>query len=556
MSNKMDSTTTTTDTVHGFQRNTTTVDASPWILIGTTVVCFSMMILVVPLLVSWERRRKPPTIQSPSFQTILAWDEETRSILRLVAPYTLARVSNQFFSNCVLVLVAHFLGTREVAAYALVHILMDLTNQILMGPIYACITLCSHALGADNYLLVGQYMQLALGLYVGWNVPAIYYWWSYMRQTILWLRWGDEATAQLAETFLRSIWLSTVINGVTQSMTILWNITEHALASSFLEISRNGSTVLVLFWLFWNQPTQDSTLQLVGMVYSIVSLVFFAIAVGVSNYKGWIQPFAQGLCKGWAVVDNFSALQLLISTAMPLSTGELISQGEWAVLTFFASFMGPAEVAAWAILGNIWDLFYYFSEGVGDAAEIRISLHLGDNHPALAQLSTYKSLVVGLLSAISVTTLIFAMKNAIPRWFTADETIQELLRELVPFVGVANLFMMFGMNCWYVLGAQGKYGLATWITGLSSWTICAPLAAFSVLVCHFGLQGLASSLSVGYVTAGACLSYFTMVTDWPAVALKISSENAEFSDEEKDDYDEEKKEATETSSLLSHGNGV
>jgi hypothetical protein len=49
-----------------------------------------------------------------------------------------------------------------------------------------------------------------------------------------------------------------------------------------------------------------------------------------------------------------------------------------------------------------------------------------------------------------------------------DATLQAMLAELVPFVGMANLTMTFGMQCWSLIGAQGKYKLATWISFLSS----------------------------------------------------------------------------------------
>ena len=167
--------------------------------------------------------------------------------------------------------------------------------------------------------------------------------------------------------------------------------------------------------------------------------------------------------------------------------------------------------------------------------------------------------MIGSVSSICVSVLFFALQDVVPKWFTSDTTLQELLRELVPFVGVANLTMMFGMNCWYVLGAQGKYGLATWIYSLSSWTICIPLSALFVMVCHFDLQGLVSALSIGYVTSGACLSYFTMMTDWSAVAKKISTENAEeeeYSSSESEEGQEETRVATENSPLISNAHST
>ena len=104
--------------------------------------------------------------------------------------------------------------------------------------------------------------------------------------------------------------------------------------------------------------TAKMKLQMVGLIDSVISLTFLVIAVVTSIYKGWLQPFQRGLLGGVAFIDNFSAFQLLITTAVPLSFGELLSHAEWTILTALASFIGPAEVAAWAILGNIWDLFF------------------------------------------------------------------------------------------------------------------------------------------------------------------------------------------------------
>jgi len=38
--------------------------------------------------------------------------------------------------------------------------------------------------------------------------------------------------------------------------------------------------------------------------------------------------------------------------AVPFSVGDILSYGEWEVLTFIAATMGPAEVAAWCLAGG------------------------------------------------------------------------------------------------------------------------------------------------------------------------------------------------------------
>ena len=47
----------------------------------------------------------------------------------------------------------------------------------------------------------------------------------------------------------------------------------------------------------------------------------------------------------------------LIVTAIPLSLSWVLTYGEWEIMTLIVSFMGPAEVAAWGLLGFLWSLF-------------------------------------------------------------------------------------------------------------------------------------------------------------------------------------------------------
>lgn len=170
-------------------------------------------------------------------------------------------------------------------------------------------------------------------------------------------------------------------------------------------------------------------------------------------------------------------------------------------------------------------MFYSCTTGIGDAAEIRAAYHFGENNPSMAKLSSYKSLFLSMSVATVVSIVYMSLQNQIPGWFTVDETLQAMLAELVPFVGVANITMQFGMTSWSLIGAQGKYKLATWVALASSWLATLPVAAIFVFVFHLDLQGLTSAVVVGYVSTGAALSYVLLCTDWVKTTRKIQEKN-------------------------------
>jgi multidrug resistance protein, MATE family len=461
-----------------------------------------------------------------SIGSIVAFDRESKKILKLAIPHSVGAVAKTSFANLCLILISQKIGTKPVAAYALVQVLAGLTDGVLQGPIYACTATCSQAVGAGNTILAGKFIQLSLLMYGICYVPVIYFWYTYMYEIILWLEWGDVTTAILAQDFIRVYVWAYLLGGISLSLWQLLEITNHAIFGTMIMIFWGLSNVIAIAILttviFPNG--NGASLVHVAYIYNGTSLLFIIGTIMIAHCKGWLAPFLPGLI-GQASFTDPQAVSSLLKQAVPLALGSLLSNAEWAVLTFFASHLGPAEVAAWALLGSLWEVFYASTAGIGDAAEIRLAYHLGHDDPVEAQRCAYKALSLGMLVATVISVLYFCLQSRIPAWFTPDATLQAMLEELVPFVGVANLTMTFGMQCWSLIGAQGKYKLATWISFISSWGVVMPLAALFVFGLRLDLQGLTAASCVGYLSTGSALSYVLLSTDWPKVARKIHKQS-------------------------------
>ena len=83
-------------------------------------------------------------------------------------------------------------------------------------------------------------------------------------------------------------------------------------------------------------------------------------------------------------MSNRQAAQAFIATIMPLLIRSLIELCEWEILVLFIQHLGGAKVAAWALMGILWEIFDTSTKGLGEAAAIQVSLVLSENLPDLA----------------------------------------------------------------------------------------------------------------------------------------------------------------------------
>lgn len=277
------------------------------------------------------------------------WDFEMRRLMKLILPFATQALFTGLLDVCTVATIGKLIGTREVAAYVVVDMLVSLSNEFVGGFWNALTTLCSQAAGAKQHKLCGQYVQMALLLYIFFSIPFMCLWWAQTENVLLWFGF-DEETAEIGRDFARVCIFSMLVEGISETFHGLLDVIGLENYSTVIGIAEDVlDFVIVLQVAIFTTPE----LYHIGMVHLFMGLLFLVVNLGVIYWKGWFKPYMSGLT-GSNSLANFKAVWLMFKTAVALSVGFLLTDGEWEMLTLFASFLGPAEVAAWSMIGSLW----------------------------------------------------------------------------------------------------------------------------------------------------------------------------------------------------------
>merc|ERR1711933_152357 len=67
------------------------------------------------------------------------------------------------------------------------------------------------------------------------------------------------------------------------------------------------------------------------------------------------------------------------------------------------------------------------------------------------------------------------------------------------------------MVSWSLVGAQGRYRLATTISIICSWFVTLPVSAIFIYVFHFNLEAIAAAIVIGYSTTGMVFAVLLII---------------------------------------------
>jgi len=448
------------------------------------------------------------------------YDNETKRILKLSIPFTVSAIVGEIFEIIGLAFVGHFLGTNSLAAYAIVEILLGTTGEAIDGIVDASTTVCTHAVGTGNNYLAGQYIQMSSILYFLGSIPCIIFWLIYTHPAVMWLQLGDEI-ATIGSAYAYPALVSGLVEGLSECYHNILEVTDHEQYCMYFDIVEGIIELVIEYFVL--STWKISLAELAWLEFALGN-VFLVISVVYTYKRGWMKSFWKGIFMNNSL-KNTAGLMNVLTTAAPLSLGNLMSYAEWEVLTICAAYLGTAEVTTWAILGSVWECFEAATGGIGDGAEVRVAYHLGRGNPSMARTSAYKSLLIGVLLGIIITAILLIIGDDLPGLFTTDRTIQRMIIDVIPLIGLGNVTMTFGMLSWSIVGAQGRYRLATFVMLICSFFVTMPLAAGMTYGLYLDLKGLVSAVVIGYGITGMVMSYIIIRSDWGRLSHTIIEMN-------------------------------
>jgi len=216
--------------------------------------------------------------------------------------------------------------------------------------------------------------------------------------------------------------------------------------------------------------------------------------------------------------------------------GSFLELGEVDLLTLFVQFLGPAEVAAWAVFGSIWDVLEASTEGISEAAAIRVAYHLSNSQPITAKKVAYKALFWTVIGALLLSSILLLSGRHLIVALTVDYTLQHLVNDLIGLMALANLSMCFAQVCWSLIGAQGRFNMATLVVMVCRWLVTMPLALIFIFALKYDEVSLAGAVAAGSATSASLLACILFSSDWNEVAEELFMQGLLVADDD-DDFD-------------------
>jgi Na+-driven multidrug efflux pump len=187
-------------------------------------------------------------------------------------------------------------------------------------------------------------------------------------------------------------------------------------------------------------------------------------------------------------------------------------------------------------MGIVWEVFEASTEGIGDAAAVRVSFLLAEGQPVQAKILSNKVVFLALVGSLLATSVFLMAGPNITVSLTTDSTLENLLNGLVGMTGLANVAMAFAQVYWSLVGAQGRFGLASSTILLCRWLVTMPLAFSFIFGLTYDLRAVAGSIAVGYATASSFLAYCVYQSDWQSLSVAAQEEAYPAEDENMLDF--------------------
>ncbi|KAJ3355481.1 hypothetical protein HDU91_005670 [Kappamyces sp. JEL0680] len=421
-----------------------------------------------------------------------------------------------FMNNIAPLLTLGHLSTKYLAAISLTTMTANITAySIGSGLSTALDTLCSQAFtgSADRHAL-GRHLQRSIVTVFLLAIP-IFTLWSFCEPILLALG-QDPEVARLSGFFIKYL-MPGLIPQLLYNSILRYLQAQGIMKASFYIMLLSVPVNIAMQYLFVHGalsigPQGAPLATSLTYILDFICMVLYASYVrGYECWGGW----------EWREALDVKKIYIYLSLGLP---GIIMVCSEWwafELVALAAGVLGDTYLAAQTIILNTCALTYMFPMGMGIATSTRVGNCLGANLPFRARNAAIAGYSLGfVLASVNFATLL-TIRNVWGYVYTADETVVQLVAEVLPIAALFQLNDGLGALGNGVFRGCGRQKLGGMLNLTAYYVLGLPLGALFTFHFKMGLEGIWLGLTTGiFIVSFSQLYINLMQTNWPEMAKK------------------------------------
>eukprot|EP00042_Codosiga_hollandica_P058320 m.877289 g.877289 ORF g.877289 m.877289 type:complete len:653 (-) comp59827_c0_seq4:215-2173(-) len=438
---------------------------------------------------------------------------EMSALLSMAWPVSLAFLSRYMINVTSIIFAGHYLNPSEFDALGLTLSFVNVFGlSVGSGLAMAAETLGSQAFGANKKFLVGLTLQkgilvLALGM-----LPCIA---LQLNSERIFLACAiDPVVARLAGETTQLAWMAIPFFYLTRLL-------EKYLASQgVLKPMLYTGLIVNVINLLANYIFQ-AVLSL-GLVGNICALLVANISQALLLFI-YIRFFFdyRPTWEGWSVVALYDWGQY-VSLALPGLLMLCVELWSFELCQLLSGQFGTDQLAAQLIIFQLIVACFMVPLGVSVAVSVRVGNTLGAVDPRQARTSSITAIFFDLCYACCVMLLLFFGRHVIPKIFTSDSAIADIVTQLLVILAVLQIFDGLQGTCSGILRGCGRQKLGATINVLGYIGCGVPLAVVLAFQQNLETQGLLFGLLAGVSIQALLMLLAISRTNWTLEACKAA----------------------------------
>ncbi|KAJ1731138.1 ethionine resistance protein [Coemansia biformis] len=265
---------------------------------------------------------------------------------------------------------------------------------------------------------------------------------------------------------------------------------------------------LLCHWVFvWRHPDRASFTAVAWITVASYWTMFLGLAACTLRWDALRPAWHAHRAKALVSADFYA----LAVPAMVEACGEYMA---FEFMTLFATYLGPASLAAQAVVFNSMSMVYQLPHGVGAAAAVRIGRLLGHGDGDGARFSAVVLAGGGLVYSL-LGSAFFVLCG---RWwvttYTRDPQVVDIASNLVLIAAAIEWADATRGIVPGILRGMGKQRTAATINIGAYYFVILPLAALAVMALGKGIFGLWTAFAAGMCVLSGSYLFLVARVDW------------------------------------------